>query len=171
MHGDDKKLSKPTKAASDKVFTDTLSGNLAYINANFSVVSKAIAQLEAAGTKLCDALDIVQHVQSELGRARGRVAEKVNNKLQSVLQRNPGYSTMCKISESLSGNATTFEDNEPKLACRDLAAFKYAPVTSCDVERSFSRYKTILSDNRRCLKMENLKMHLVIQCNSAETED
>jgi hypothetical protein len=27
--------------------------------------------------------------------------------------------------------------------------FKCAPVTSCDVERSFPRFKTILSDTRR----------------------
>jgi len=31
----------------------------------------------------------------------------------------------------------------------DLGYFKYAPVTSLYVERSFSRYKNILSDNLR----------------------
>ncbi|XP_049800302.1 uncharacterized protein LOC126235633 [Schistocerca nitens] len=109
--------------------------------------------------------------QSDLGRACGHVGDKVKIKLQSVLQRNPGYSTLCKISDSLSGNAETFEETETKLNSSDLAAFKYAPVTSCEVERSFSRYKAILSDNRRPLAVENLKMHLVIQCNFADTED
>ncbi|XP_049794622.1 uncharacterized protein LOC126204277, partial [Schistocerca nitens] len=154
-----------------EVFTDTLSLNFAFINANFSVISKAIKLLEAVGTQLCEALSIVQHVQSALGRARGHVSDKVKTKFQSVLQRNAGYSTLCKISISVSGNAATFEDTETKLNSSDLAAFKYAPVTSCKVERSFSRYKTILSDNRRSLTMENLKMHLVIHCNLADTED
>lgn len=64
------------------VFTDILSGTLAYINVNFSVISKAIKRLKAVGTQLCEALSIVQHVQSELDRARGHVADKVKNKLQ-----------------------------------------------------------------------------------------
>ncbi|XP_033607792.1 protein tramtrack, beta isoform isoform X2 [Cryptotermes secundus] len=50
-------------------------------------------------------------------------------------------------------------------------ADKHAPVISCDVERSFSKYKAIVSDNLRSFKFENLKMHVVIQCNSTEKED
>jgi len=47
----------------------------------------------------------------------------------------------------------------------DLIYFKYAPITSADVERSFSRYKNILSDNRQRLDVENIKKTLVVQCN------
>jgi hypothetical protein len=38
-----------------------------------------------------------------------------------------------------------------------IAAFEYAPLSSCEVERSFSRYKDNLQDNRKRLTMENLK--------------
>jgi hypothetical protein len=34
---------------------------------------------------------------------------------------------------------------------------KYAPITSCDVERSFSWYKSVLRPNRRTFHFENLK--------------
>jgi hypothetical protein len=40
----------------------------------------------------------------------------------------------------------------------------YAPVTSVDVEKLFSRYKAILRSNRRNLKFENLKLHVVSNC-------
>jgi hypothetical protein len=40
----------------------------------------------------------------ELSRVQGEVANKVNTKLQSVLERNPGYSAICKISDILYGN-------------------------------------------------------------------
>jgi hypothetical protein len=82
------------------------------------------------------------------------VDDNVFAKLQSVLHRNEGYSTMCKFSDILSGKQATFEEDDPKLGSNDFTFFKYAPVTSCDVERSFSRYKTMLSDNWRsfCLK-------------------
>lgn len=47
----------------------------------------------------------------------------------------------------------------------DIVYFKYAPITSVDVERSFSAFKTILSNNRRAFEFENLRKHLIIQCN------
>jgi len=42
---------------------------------------------------------------------------------------------------------------------------KFAPMTSCDVERSFSVYKTTLTDNRRRFLFENIKHHVIVQCN------
>lgn len=50
----------------------------------------------------------------------------------------------------------------------DITYFKYAPITSTDVERSFSRYKTLLVDNRRSFNFENIKKSLVVQCNTFE---
>jgi len=34
---------------------------------------------------------------------------------------------------------------------------KYTSITSCDVERSFSRHKSVLRPNRRSFNFENLK--------------
>lgn len=153
------------------LFSSTTSRNLAYIKSNFSVISKSIIRLEAVGMQLCNALEIVKKVESELHQAQGEVAVKICAKLQNVLQRNPGYSTLRTISDILCGKEVEFDNSELELDASDLTCFKYAPVTSCDVERSFSKYKAIVSDNRRSFKFENLKMHVVIQCNSTEKED
>ena len=74
-----------------------MSRNLAYIKSNFSVISKSITRLEAVGMQLCSALKIVKEADSELHKAQGEVAVKISAKLR-VLQRNPGYSTLCTIS-------------------------------------------------------------------------
>ncbi|KAH6943738.1 hypothetical protein HPB50_026089 [Hyalomma asiaticum] len=42
--------------------------------------------------------------------------------------------------------------------------YKYAPLTSVDVERSFSAYKQILTERRHNFKPENLEMVLVCHC-------
>jgi hypothetical protein len=48
----------------------------------------------------------------------------------------------------------------------DFAHFQFALITSVDVERSFSKYKNLLSDNRRSFTLENIKHALIIvQCN------
>ncbi|VVC29750.1 Ribonuclease H-like domain [Cinara cedri] len=57
-----------------------------------------------------------------------------------------------------------------ELASGDIVYFKYSPFTSVDVERSFSTYKTFLTDNLRSFKFENLAKHLVMQCNSDNFE-
>ena len=43
---------------------------------------------------------------------------------------------------------------------------KFAPSTSCDVERSFSSYKSILSDRRHSMPAQNLEKYLVLHCAS-----
>jgi hypothetical protein len=57
---------------------------------------------------------------------------------------------------------------EEELTAADLVHFKYAPIVSTDVERSFSKYKTVLPDNRRPLTFENLRMLIVTYCNNSE---
>jgi len=57
------------------------------------------------------------------------------------------------------------------LKVEDLAFFKYAPITSVDVERSFSRYKNLLLDNRRSYKFELIKKTIVSQCNADNVID
>ena len=41
----------------------------------------------------------------------------------------------------------------------------YCPINSCDVESSFSSYKSLLSDKRRLLSPVNLKMMMIIKFN------
>ena len=47
-----------------------------------------------------------------------------------------------------------------------LSSFKFAPITSVDVERSFSKYKTLLSDKRYSFTESNFEMHLVVNYNA-----
>jgi hypothetical protein len=149
-------------------FSVTMSKNLAYIKANFCGISKSITSLETVGIQLCDAINIVKQTESELSRVQGEVPNKLNAKLQSVLERNPGYSTLCRVSDILCGNEAELGRNEQELSANNLALFKFSPVTLCDVERSFSRYKVPLSDNRRAFQFGNFKMHVPIHCNTTE---
>jgi hypothetical protein len=79
---------------------------------------------------LCDAINIVEKSGSELSRVQGEVANKVNAKLQSVLERNPGYSTLCKFSDILCGNEAELGGNGQRLSANDLTLFKSSTVTS-----------------------------------------
>jgi hypothetical protein len=66
-----------------------------------------------------------------------------------VLERNYGFSVICKVNDILVGNGATLGEEDTTLDSNDVTLFKYAPLISRDVQRSFSMYKEILSDNRR----------------------
>jgi hypothetical protein len=79
-----------------------------------------------------------------------------------------GYNTLCHISKVPAGESFDISCIEEELTAGDLVYFKYALVVSVNVERSFSRYKNVLSDNRCSLTFDNLRQLVVVYCNNAE---
>jgi hypothetical protein len=111
----------------------------------------------------------VKQTESELSRAQGEVANKVSAKLR-VLKRNSGYSTLCKVSDILCENEAELDGNKQELSANDLTLLNYAPVMSCDVERSFSRYKVLLSDNQWSFHFDHFKTHVIIHFKITENK-
>ena len=62
---------------------------------------------------------------------------------------------LSKVAKIHNGDSSSEVNIEPHL----ISALKYAPITSVDVERSFSTYKQIFSDRRRNFLIENLEKH------------
>ncbi|KAJ4446893.1 hypothetical protein ANN_13594 [Periplaneta americana] len=73
---------------------------------------------------------------------------------------------MCKVAQVFEGVPVGEIDG---VCVCDIPLFKYACLTSCDVERSFSQYKSLFRDNRHAFVMENLEMNFVVHCNSRPT--
>lgn len=74
------------------------------------------------------------------------------------MDRNPDLDALREISEKLTQESS---------AC----IYKFAPLTSVDVERSFSNYKWILNVKRNRLTIDNLHKIIIIYYNSLnETE-
>lgn len=138
---------------------------LSFISATFSILPKSIKKLEVAGLPLSSAIEIIDSVEDSLKTSYDRT---YINKLDDVIKKNTGFASLKYISSVLKGDSSiTAPDKLPKnLTPCDMACYKYAPVVSCEVERIFSVYKTVLADNRRSFAFENLKKVLVVKCNS-----
>lgn len=68
------------------------------------------------------------------------------------------------MSNILEGIDNSMENLE-NLQVNDLQFYKFTPLTSVDVERSFSRYRNLLANNGRSFTFENIRQILVTQCN------
>jgi hypothetical protein len=119
--------------------------------------------LEAQGLTLAESLDILAEVKTSISKAAGAVGQAIQTKLGLVLNKNPGIEKMIDVAKVLTGG-----EAQTGLAPGMISAMKFAPLTSCDVERSFSVYKNILADNRTNFTPENLEMYLV--CNYEKRE-
>lgn len=60
---------------------------------------------------------------------------------------------------------TDISELENEYYPNELASFKYAPITSVDVERSFSMYKSFLRPNRQSFTFDNIKKYLFVYTN------
>lgn len=83
-----------------------------------------------------------------------------------MLNKNKTNQLLIKISNILSGDEENFDGLPEDMNINDLIYFKYAPITSVDVERSFSMYKNMLTDNRHAFKFKNIRKCLTIECNN-----
>lgn len=136
-----------------------LSQQLAYIRANYSTIPTSITKLEAQGLSLTEALNILVEVKTAIGIATGPIGDQVRLKLDKVLENNPDFGKLIDIAKVLTGG-----EAEIDMAPDKLASMKFAPMTSCDVERSFSVYKNVLAENRTNFTPENLEMYLICNC-------
>jgi len=98
-----------------------------------------------------------------LTSARGDVGLIVQHKMTSILEKNPGITRLTEVAKILAG-----EPSDLVMAPDMIAALKYAPMTSCDVERTFSVYKNIFTDRRCSFTEENLEMYVICNCERRE---
>jgi hypothetical protein len=91
----------------------------------------------------------------------GSKADAVKQNFGLCVRKNTGFKVMCDISCVLEReDQVEFEDLKD-VSVSDIERYKYARLVSCDVERTFSQYKSFFRDNRHRFTMHNLKMTCV----------
>lgn len=150
-----------------QAFTDpTLQENLETIHGCFSRIPLAIRDLQYQPTSeitTVDLINVVFDLRQYIFQLQGDIAVRVQRKFQTVLEKNPGFVTMTGVIDLLNGKEVDFATPGMNVVTlRKFRYFKYAPVTSVDVERSFSQYKWIFNERRRSLTPKHLEQILVI---------
>ncbi|KAL3103911.1 hypothetical protein niasHT_022426 [Heterodera trifolii] len=141
-------------------FTDSVWQDLAYIQSNFGRLSQAITKLETQGLTIQESLEIFAGVQNEMDNAIGEKSERIREKFAFIVSNNAGLQTISQFCQILSGKNTQCD-----VPSNLVPYYKFAPLTSVDVERSFSIYKSTLADNRMSFSPQNLEMYLICNYN------
>lgn len=136
---------------------DHLMDELKYIESNFKDLSKTIKYFENQNLKLEDNF---YAILNRLKSISGEFASKLAKKIDAVLKRNPDLHILRQ-----------FYENDFELQIKYshyLPYFTYASITSCDVERSFSIFKDVLTSKRTSFTNENLEKVMVIYINNSQ---
>ena len=157
----DSKESNCIRVANGIINSATLYGDLVFIKCNFFSYNTCFLTLQSRNLELSQAILAIKDIEKNVQLLSG--ADKIKSKLEYILNKNNGYKTMCLIEKMIS-DGCILEDLEEDLTPDEVSKFKYAPITSTEVERTFSKYKNILKDNRRSFHVENIKKFLIIQC-------
>lgn len=118
----------------------------------------ALTKLQESKLSLQEYFEIIDNVRCVLNWSSN---EAIENKLEKVIERNPDYDIIREKSEKI----------VQEIDADDELYYKFAPLTSVDVERSFSTYKWILSIKRNRLTPENIEKLLVIYFNYLQEKD
>ncbi|KAL4112044.1 hypothetical protein QTP88_015892 [Uroleucon formosanum] len=105
---------------------------------------------------LVQSLGLIEEAEKCIEQVQGPLGVAVKEKMHSVLHKNPGLDCLKLIRDAhCEMNGVIFP---AELTALDIANMKFAPITSVEVERSFSRYKSVLRPNRRSFNFENLSI-------------
>lgn len=105
---------------------------------------------------------LVDDAVIKIRKVEGQIGEKIKAKIYAVLKKNAGFKKVKEIGNifNLPSSKEKIVDNE--YSTKELTTFKYPPITSVDVERTFSMLKTVLRPNRMSFTFDNLKKNLFI---------
>lgn len=141
--------------------------DLIFVSSNYGFLCDEITKLEKNQMALSDSFPIVLKAFDQIKQVKGSIASSISQKFCTVLQKNPGFEIMKSIFSALEGNLNDDPvDVISSMSSDDILSLKYSPITSCEVERSFSRYKHILNDDKRTnLSMDNIKYIFITSVN------
>ena len=141
-----------------------IKNDLAFIKTNFLFLKDSIKVLETRGLSLSDSVNVVEKVKENLVIVPRSIGNKVYTKFNSLVANNFGFSKIkdiCAVLTSTNTNAEIINYNAD-----EISNFKYAPIVSAEVERSFSKFKCVFTDRRQRFLNENLNMYMVAYANS-----
>lgn len=128
-------------AIAKELVSEQLRDHIMYIEQKFKDLSKYIKLLETSAMEISKSLKVVQDLSTALDQVREGPAQAVTQKLKTIIDKNVGYSDLCQIRDQLASTENQTHNSDSEY----IQYFKFAPVTSCDVERSFSRLKSVLT--------------------------
>jgi hypothetical protein len=139
---------------------------LVLIALNNNNYNNNIDRFQNNNTFLTETLSTLETIEKKFCSIPEARAQRIKNKYEKVFTKNKGMEKLKNIPKFFKGESVSKKNNTLlNYTIEEIPRFKYAPVSSSDVERSFLIYKQLVPDHRMNFWEENFKHHIVIQSN------
>ena len=150
----------PCVVESQKMFKNvSVAKDLVFIKVNFCFIPNLITSLENRNLVLRESINIFGTFCEKCKEAPGAVGSQIKKKLDAIVEKNEGFKYLQAVKSIYDSTASNEVIPWPYSLITKL---QYCPITSVDVERSFSLYKHIFTDTRQTFLLENFEKYLVI---------
>lgn len=133
------------------------------IHTNYLIIASSIVRFEAQGLDLHTSCRIVCDAANNL-LGNQAVSNRVKQKLLDVLRNNTDFYSASFVAEACLVN-NNFQILPQGWNANDVRHMTFAPLTLCDVERSFNHYKNIFRPNRRSFTCKYLEKCVSVHYN------
>jgi len=135
-------------------------------SSNYAFLPVLISNLEKQNLHNCESINIYEKVWINICSAQGNIAKCIENKLTAIFNKNCNFRKIEAIAKIIQGRNNNWMEDINNLSIKEILCFKYAPVTTSDVEKCFSQYKNLLRPNRQLIKDENISLYTIPYCNT-----
>ena len=164
----DRSAAKSIQEAQDLLKKPSVKADLSYIESHLGFMATSITQLEEAGLPLTESLAIVEKARKKINSIPGQKGKIFKEKIDQVLKKNGGLEVLKQVGKVLEGDEAC--ELPAVLSASQAASLKFCPISSCDVERSFSQFKNLLSDRRHSFTEGNLAKVAIVNYFYARNE-
>lgn len=156
------------RKAQEIIRNKIVQAQLADLLVNYTFLAETIKKLEERKLSLSDSIRMLETTSEKLSSCASELKDKILAKFRYVLGNNPDLDKLSLVAATLSGNTTEFDLG---MSPDTLASLAYCPLTSVEVERSFSMAKAILDCRRMNFTMDNFEKFLICHYELNEWKD
>lgn len=141
-------------AESHKMFAESRSRfDVAFIKTNFPSLVQTTISLQGRGLELKYGIEAIEKIKANLATLDSK---HYSDKMDRIPSRYKGFKILVEIYNVLYINTTSDDKFIKKLTPNEITMFKYCPVSSADVEKTFSVHGNVFTDIRRSLIFDNI---------------
>lgn len=139
--------------------------DIIHIHSSYGFLVESITKLESNSISMAESIVIVENTYNKIKSISCTSGKIIYQQFHDNLLKSPDYDKLKIINNVINGLNQEIPENL-EMFKSNFEYYKMCTLTSCEVERTFSRYKNINRDDRSSFSFENLKKHVIINCNA-----
>lgn len=133
------------------------------INQNDTILVYVLVQLQSNFLLLSDAMALVNSVNTVFEN-EPKIPEVIRNRYHAIFTDEVSFQLLRAVNECISTNSQDVPEGLNNWTIDDVYSLRYALITTCEVERSFSIYKAVPRWNRQSFEFRNLRRYFIVHC-------